>query len=69
MKTPKCIETVKELKTYINNLPDDMIISTCDEGFYCKKIDIRIELMRPKSANSDRMTIDKIHGNECLVIQ
>ena len=70
MKTRKNIETVKDLKEYIEDLSDDMAVVVRDQYLrYFNEVDISIRKMSNTDIGVTRMIFDDNNGEECLVIE
>lgn len=70
MKTRKNIETVKDLKEYIEDLPDDMAVIIRDQYLrYYNDVDVSIRKMSSTAIDVTRVIFDDNNGEECLVIE
>lgn len=70
MKKQKNIETVKELKEYIEDLPDNIAVVVCDQYLrYFNEVDVSIRKMSNTAIGVTRMIFDDNNGEECLIIE
>lgn len=70
MKKQKNIETVKDLKEYIEDLPDDMAVIIRDQYLrYFNDVDVSVRKMSNTDIDATRVIFDDDNGEECLVIE